>query len=54
MSKFFMYGSELQEIEQLMMLVPNFLLNILVDRYRWSGAVETACPDARYRYVLFA
>lgn len=25
MSKFFMYGSELQEIEQLMMLVPNFL-----------------------------
>ena len=25
MSKFFMYGSELQELEQLMMLVPNFL-----------------------------
>ncbi|WP_313019655.1 hypothetical protein [Acetoanaerobium noterae] len=25
MSKFFMYGSELQETEQLMMLVPNFL-----------------------------
>ena len=25
MSKFFMYGSELQEIEQLMMFVPNFL-----------------------------
>ncbi len=25
MSNFFMYGSELQEIEQLMMLVPNFL-----------------------------
>lgn len=25
MSKFFMYGSELQEIEQLMMLVPNFI-----------------------------
>ena len=25
MSKFFMYGSELQEFEQLMMLVPNFL-----------------------------
>ena len=25
MSKSFMYGSELQELEQLMMLVPNFL-----------------------------
>ena len=25
MSKFFMYGSELQELEQLMMLVPKFL-----------------------------
>ena len=25
MSKFFMNGSEFQEIEQLMMLVPNFL-----------------------------
>lgn len=24
MSKLFMYGSELQELEQLMMLVPNF------------------------------
>lgn len=25
MSKFFMYGTELQELEQIMMLVPNFL-----------------------------
>lgn len=25
MSKFFMYGTELQEMEQLMMLVPNFI-----------------------------
>lgn len=38
MSKFFMYGSELQEIEQLMMLVPNFLPRrsgvIVVQRFR--------------------
>ena len=25
------------------------ILNILDDRYRSSGAVNTACPDARYR-----
>lgn len=25
MSKFFMYGTELHELEQLMMLVPNFM-----------------------------
>ena len=25
MSKYFMYGTELQELEQLMMLVPNFM-----------------------------
>lgn len=25
MSKFFMYGTELQDIEQMMMLVPNFI-----------------------------
>lgn len=24
-------------------------MNILDDRYRSSGAVNTACPDARYR-----
>lgn len=23
-------------------------MNILVDRYRSSGAVDTACPDIRY------
>lgn len=38
MSKFFMYGSELQELEQLMMLVPNFLPRrsgvIVVQRFR--------------------
>lgn len=38
MSKLFMYGSELQELEQLMMLVPNFLPRIsgviVVQRFR--------------------
>jgi len=38
MSKFFMYDSELQELEQLMMLVPNFLPRrsgvIVVQRFR--------------------
>lgn len=38
MSKFFMYSSELQEIEKLMMLVPNFLPRrsgvIVVQRFR--------------------
>ena len=37
MSKFFMYGSELQEFEQLMMLVPKFLPRksgvIILNRY---------------------
>lgn len=29
-------------------------MNILVDRYRSSGAVDTACPDLRYRQNLLA
>ena len=47
-------------MDKVMIVISNYLpyvfmatlvcmLNILVGRYRSSGAVNTACPDARYR-----
>ncbi len=45
MPKFFMYGSELQELEQLMMLVPNFLP-------RRSGVIVVYKQKGRF-FLLF-
>ncbi len=53
MSKFFMYGTDLQDIEQMMMLVPNFIPRrsgvVVVKKLKYEKA-NVICPDCdRYK-----
>jgi len=53
MSKFFMYGTELQDIEQMMMLVPNFITRrsgvVVVKKLQYENE-GVSCPDCdRYK-----
>lgn len=51
MSKFFMYGTELQELEQLMMLVPNFIprrSGVIVVKKVEEKKKPLRCQDCEY------
>ncbi|MHB8063116.1 MAG: hypothetical protein ACYDG2_10865 [Ruminiclostridium sp.] len=48
MSKYFMYGTELQELEQMMMLVPNFLprrSGVIIQKKLQNKNESIRCPD---------
>ena len=48
MSKYFMYGTELQELEQLMMLVPNFMprgSGVIVVKKMYGKKENLRCND---------
>ena len=51
MSKFFMYGTELQEMEQMMMLVPNFMprgSGVIILKKSKNKNESIECPDCCY------
>lgn len=53
MSKFFMYGTELQDIEQMMMLVPNFIPRrsgvVVVKKLQYENEGVTCHDCDRYK-----
>lgn len=54
MTKFFMYGTELQDIEQMMMLVPNFIprrSGVVVKKLHYENEVLTCHNCDRYNVV---
>ncbi|MDF2522442.1 MAG: hypothetical protein K0R31_83 [Clostridiales bacterium] len=54
MSKYFMYGTELQELEQLMMLVPNFMprrSGVIIQKKLQNKNESIRCPDCNNYFV---